>query len=144
MRCRRKNSIVTAITPHQSPTGDSFPSRGSLSGERSSPTNTPSITPLNNNIPVYIKHNERESRAHRSGLLQYSALNKITGFNVTNLCACRSDGLGFQRDKPAQWFSPFDNHKKQRIVLFRALVSTTGIAITAYLLCILSSLFFIL
>ena len=58
-----KNSVVIAITPHQSPTGDSFPSRGSLSGEHSSPINTPSIKPLNNNFPVYIKHNERESRA---------------------------------------------------------------------------------
>ena len=112
MRCRRKNSIVTAITPHQSPTGDSFPSRGSLSGERSSPINTPSFIPTNNNFPVNRKHNERESRALWSGLLQYIALNKITGFNVTNLCACRSDGLGFQRDKPAQWFRPFDKYKK--------------------------------
>ena len=58
------------------------------------------------------KHNERESRALWSGLQPYSALNKFTGFNVTSLCACRSDGLGFQRDKPAQWFSPFDNYKK--------------------------------
>ena len=73
---------------------------------------------------VSLKHNERESRAHRSGLLQYSALNKITGFNVTSLCAGESDGLGFQRDKPAQWFSPFDNYKKQRIVLFRIFPST--------------------
>ena len=70
-------------------------------------------------FPVYIKPNERESRALWSGLQPYSALNKFTGFNVTSLCACRSDGLGFQRDKPAQWFSPFDNYKKQRIVLFR-------------------------
>ena len=60
---------------------------------------------------------------YSDGLLQYSALNKFTGFNVTSLCACRSDGLGFQRDKPAQWFSPFDNYKKQRIVLFRIFTS---------------------
>ena len=122
-----KNSAVIAITPHQSPIGDSFPSRGSLSGERSSPINTPSIKPLNNNFPVNRNHNERESRALWSGLQPYSALNKFTGFNVTNLCACRSDGLGFQRDKPAQWFSPFDNYKKQRIVLFRISVSTTSV-----------------
>ena len=58
-----KNSVVIAITPHQSPIGDSFPSRGSLSGERSSPIDTPSIKPLNNDFPVNRKHNERESRA---------------------------------------------------------------------------------
>ena len=38
-----KNSAVIAITPHQSPIGDSFPSRGSLSGERRSPMHTPAI-----------------------------------------------------------------------------------------------------
>ena len=41
----------------------------------------------------------------------YIALNKFTGSRSTNLCACTSDGLGFQRDKPAQWFSPFDNYQ---------------------------------
>ena len=89
-----KNSVVIAITPHQSPIGDSFPSRGSLSGERSSPIDTPSIKPLNNDFPVNRKHNERESRALWSGLLPYSALNKFTGFNVTSLCAGRSVGKG--------------------------------------------------
>ena len=43
---------------------------------------------------VNRKHNERESRALWSGLLPYSALNKFTGFNVTNLCAGRSVGKG--------------------------------------------------
>ena len=57
-------------------------------------------------------HNERESRALWSGLQPYSALNKFTGSRSTSLCAGKSDGLGFQRDKPAQWFSPFDKYKK--------------------------------
>ena len=63
-------------------------------------------------------HNERESRALWSGLQPYSALNKFAGFNVTNLCACRSGGLGFQRGRPPQWSGPFGKYKNSASCCF--------------------------
>ena len=128
MRCNCDNCAIFRrhLIRHFCPNRAKMPPSPQGEGLQSVAANS-QFSPLNNDFPVISKHNERESRALWSGLLQYSALNKFAGFNVTSLCACRSDGLGFQRDKPAQWFSPFDNYKKQRIVLFRTFVSTKSV-----------------
>ena len=47
-------------------------------------------------FPVSKKHKIAQRGRYTERRETYIALNKFTGSRSTNLCACRSDGLGFQ------------------------------------------------